>query len=176
MADDANQGDTPKDAENTDAAKATTDDSVVAQAEKPDAVKHALDAERASRKAAEKRANELAAKVQEFESANQSELEKLTGKLTKAEQAAAKAEGQLLRFEVAKEKEIPAEAIDLLNGSSREELEASADKILNLVKNRTENDNEPDFDGGAREPAPNTDPSQAHNDTILTLAGLKRNF
>ena len=173
MADDTT-GDKPADAPAATADdKPSADDSVVAQADKPDAVKAALDAERARAKAAEKKANELAAKVEEFESANQSELEKLTGKLTKLEQAKADAEAKLLRFEVAKEKEVPAEAVDFLTGDTREELEAKADKILELVKSRTQNEPEPDFDGGPREPTndPKT-PEQAHNELAAALFGI----
>ena len=168
MADDA----TP--AQGDDVTTENTEAQVVAQADNPDAVKNALAAERAAKKAAEKRANELAAKVQEFESANQSELEKLTGKLTKLEQAKAEAEARLIRFEVTRDKEIPAEAVDLLSGSSREELEASADKILSLVKS-SNNTNTTDFDGGAREPAPDTrSPEEAHNDIAVALFGAPR--
>lgn len=149
-----------------------TDDSVASQAENPDAVKNALAAERSRAKAAEKRANELAAKVEQFESANQSELEKLANKVTKAEQAKAEAEGRLLRFEVAAEKQVPADALDLLTGNSREELEAKADKLLELVKSRTETTETPDFDGGPREPAPESKtPDQAHADLVLALLG-----
>ena len=153
-----------------------TDDSVASRAENPDAVKNALAAERAAKKAAEKRANELAAKVEQFESANQSELEKLASKVTKAEQAKADAEGKLLRFEVAAEKQIPADALDLLTGSTREELEAKADKLLELVKSRTETDTTPDFDGGPREPTPDPDtPEVAHDKALLALLGLAPN-
>jgi hypothetical protein len=113
-----------------------------------------------------------AAKLDEIEAANASEIEKAQAKATKAEQAAAQAEAKLTRFEVAAEKQIPADALDLLNGSSREELEASAEKILALVKNRT-TQNEPDFDGGAREPAPDPQtPEEAHNKAVLGMLGL----
>lgn len=157
--------------ENTD----TPNDSVVAQAENPDAVKNALAAERAAKKAAEKRANELAARVEEFENANASEIEKAQGKVTKAEQRAEAAEAKLLRYLVAAEQEVPAEAVDLLQGTTREDLEASAAKILSLVKNRNTNE-APDFDGGPREPAPeNKTPEQEHNELVLGLFGVKPN-
>ena len=113
--------------------------------------------------------------MREFEEANSSELEKAQTKVTKAEQAKTEAETRLLRFEVAAAKQIPADAIDLLNGNSQEELEASADKILALVKNRNTNET-PDFDGGAREPAPEAlTPEQEHNKTVLALMGLQPN-
>lgn len=132
----------------------------------------ALDAFKQRAKEAEKRAKELETQVSQFEERDKSETEKLTGKLSKAEQRAEKAEAQLLRFEVAKEKEVPAEAVDLLSGSSREELEASADKILALVKSRPENNETPNFDGGPRDVAPEPkSPEEAHNDFAMKLLG-----
>jgi hypothetical protein len=129
---------------------------------------------RSENAAARKARQELEAKLTEYEERDKSELEKLTGKLTKTEQRAAQAEAQLLRFQVAKDKEIPADAVDLLNGNTREDLEASADKILNLVKSRNDSEKTPDFDGGAREPAPDTDPTKAFNDSALVALGLKQ--
>jgi vacuolar-type H+-ATPase subunit I/STV1 len=111
----------------------------------------------------------LKERLEELEERDKSELERALSKATKAEQAKAEAESRLTRFEVAAEKQIPAEAVDLLNGTSREELEASADKILNLVKSRTESEKAPDFDGGAREPAEDADPGTAHNRQIAEL-------
>lgn len=118
-----------------------------------------------------KEAQEAKARAEEFEERDKSELEKLTGKLTKAEQAKAEAEGRLLRFEVAAEKQVPSDALDLLVGNTREELEAKADKLLSLVKKPEET---PDFDGGAREPAADpVTPEDAHNKDILALMGIK---
>lgn len=119
------------------------------------------------------RAQEAEAKVGEYEEATASETEKLTGRLKKAEERAASAESRVLRFEVAKDKEVPAEAVDFLVGSTREQLEASADKLLALVKSRTEPEPEPDFDGGARESAPDSrSPEEQHNEAILGLLGI----
>lgn len=117
-------------------------------------------------------AQEARSKIEEYESANQTELEKLTGKLTKEAKAREDAERKLLRFEVAAEKEIPADAVDLLTGDTREELEAKADKLLELVKSRNDTDSQPDFDGGPREPTedPKT-PEQAHNELAAALFG-----
>lgn len=123
-----------------------------------------------------KAAQEAQAKVEEYESANQSELEKLTGRLTKTEKERDAAKVKLLRFEVAADKQVPAEAIDLLTGDTREELEAKADKLLELVKSRTDTDKKPDFDGGPREPAPDPKrPEDAHNEAVLTLLGIAPN-
>lgn len=125
----------------------------------------ALEAWKQRAKDAERAAREAQSRVQQFEDANKSELEKLTGKLTKAEQRAVDAESRLLRFEVAAEKQIPADAVDLLTGSTREELEAKAEKLLALVQKPEAT---PDFDGGAREPAPAAQsPEEEHNQTFL---------
>ena len=130
----------------------------------------ALEAFKQRARDAEKRAKELEARVQEHEERDKSELEKLTGKLGKAEQAKAEAETRLLRFEVAAEKQVPAEAVDLLTGTTREELEARADKLLELIKSRNDNTT-PDFDGGPRDPAPEPKtPEDANNEFMLQLA------
>lgn len=119
-----------------------------------------------------KEAQEAKAKAADFEDRDKSELEKLTGKLTKAEQEKADAESRLLRYEIATEKQIPADALDLLTGSTREELEAKADKLLELVKNKAP---AADFDGGARDPAPEPKtPEQQHNDLAVALFGQPR--
>lgn len=115
-------------------------------------------------------AQEAKARAQEYEDRDKSELEKLTGKLSKAEQAKADAEARLLRFEIAAEKQIPADALDLLTGTTREELEAKAEKLLELVKSRNESEKTPDFDGGPRDPAPNKKtPEEQVNDLAIGL-------
>jgi hypothetical protein len=119
-----------------------------------------------------KEAQEAKAKASEYEDRDKSELEKITGKLTKAEERAQAAENTLLRFQVAAEKQLPKELIPRLRGSTEEELAADADELLNLVKSRNDND-KPDFDGGAREPAPEPKtPEEQHNEAILGLMGL----
>ena len=129
----------------------------------------ALEAWKQRAKDAERSAREAQQRVQQYEDANKSEIEKLTGKLTKAEQRAADAEVQLLRFQVAAEKQVPADAVDLLTGTTREELEAKADRLLALVQKPEAT---PDFDGGARETAPTPKtPEQEHQDFLLGLLG-----
>jgi hypothetical protein len=115
---------------------------------------------------------QLKEQLEERDERDKTEIEKALSKATKAEQAKAAAETALLRYQVAAEKQIPGEALELLNGNTREELEASADKILSLVKSRTENNDTPNFDGGAREPAPDTDPTKAHDAAVLKLLGI----
>src|SRR5690349_18062627 len=67
-------------------------------------------------------AQEAKGKLSEREEAEQSNLEKAQTKLAKAEQKAAENENALLRFTVANEKKVPADAVEFLRGSSREDL------------------------------------------------------
>lgn len=74
----------------------------------------------------------------------------------KAELADAQAEVTRLRLEglktqVAAAKSLPADAIEFLHGSTQEELEASADKLMRLAGSGTGNPTRtPDFGAGAR--------------------------
>ena len=82
----------------------------------------------------EAKANADAAKrLAEIEESQKSEADKVADRLNKAEQRAVAAEAALLRYEVAAEKDIPAKAIRLLQGSTREEIEASAKDVLELL-------------------------------------------
>lgn len=94
----------------------------------------ALDAFKQRARAAEKEAKALAAKVKEFEDRDKSEQEKLEERASTAEQRAAQAERQLLRYEVAAAKKLPVELADRLQGETKKELEEDADRLLTLVK------------------------------------------
>jgi hypothetical protein len=118
------------------------------------------------------KAQQATEKLEEYEEQNASELEKAQKQAAKAQSEAQAAKTALLKYEVAAEKQVPQDAWDLLTGSTREELEAKADKLLTLVKSRTDTDTKPDFDGGAREPAPDADPATAHNREVLKLLGI----
>lgn len=114
-------------------------------------------------------AQEAKARVEEFENAQRSEIEKANAKTTKAEQRAAHAEAKLLRFEIATEKQVPAKLVPLLTGTTREELEAQAALILENAKPA-----DPDFDGGTRDPAPPAkSPEDEHNSFISALLGTQ---
>lgn len=76
---------------------------------------------------------ELAQKWREYEAAQKPAQERLAEELATTKQEAESARMALLRYEVASEKGIPPEAIRLLNGSSREELEEAADALVALV-------------------------------------------
>lgn len=83
---------------------------------------------RAKENLAAAKANEDAAKrLAELEDAQKTEAQKAQERLKAAEERAAELELKANRAEVAAEKGIPAE---LLSGSTREELEASADALI----------------------------------------------
>ena len=118
-------------------------------------------------------AQEAKAKAQEYEDAQKSELERAQDKLQQIESAKAEAEAKLLRYEVATEKGIQGNLMDLLVGSTKEELEAKADLILENVK--PSDSPKATFDGGPREPAPDPKtPEQAHNELISNLFGANK--
>lgn len=111
-----------------------------------------------------------AARLDEIEQANASELEKAQKAAQKAQGEAQEASVKLLRYEVAQEKEVPAKLVPLLTASSKEELEVQADLILENAKPAT-----PDFDGGTREPTePELSPEQEHNRLFLRQLGLTK--
>ena len=117
-----------------------------------------------------KEAQEAKAKAQEYEDAQKSELEKAQDRLAQTEKAKAQAEATLLRYEVATERNIPGNLMDLLVGDSKEELEQKADLILENVK--PAETPQATFDGGPREPAPEPKTAdQAHNELIVGLLG-----
>jgi hypothetical protein len=94
----------------------------------------ALEAFKQRARDAEKEARALAAKVKEYEDRDKSEQEKLEERATTAEQRAAAAERQLLRFEVATAKSLPPALADRLQGDTKKALEEDADRLLELVK------------------------------------------
>ncbi|KUF05595.1 hypothetical protein [Leucobacter sp. G161] len=68
-----------------------------------------------------------AAKLQEIEDAKKSDEQKAAERIAAAEKRASELESQVVRAEVAAAKNVPAE---LLSGSTKEELEASADALI----------------------------------------------
>lgn len=107
-----------------------------------DAGKKALEAERRDKRAAERRAAELEARLKEFEDRDKSESARAIERAEAAEKAAAAAEARALRLEVASEKGLtPAQAKRLV-GESREELEADADELLETFKPAASSDDD----------------------------------
>lgn len=91
-----------------------------------------------------------AQKLADLEASQQSEAEKLIAERDNFKTAAETAAAENLRYRIALEKQIPAELMDRLRGNTKEEMEADADKLLELVRPT------PGLDGGAREPVNET--------------------
>lgn len=150
MADDTGNNE-PQDDDDDDGAKpdrVLTPDEIAALNSDPG--KKALADERRARKVAERTANELAAKVKEFEEKGLSEQEKLARTAQDAESRATRAEAQLTRYQVAQEKGLTAAQAKYLQGSDRKELEARADEILTDFPVQKGNGFVPLFDQGVR--------------------------
>ena len=115
----------------------------------PDALgdggKKALDAERAARRAAEKRADaaegrvtELENQVSTLEAAHQQALEEVTTSANEARTEAEKAAADVLRYRVALETGVPAKHIGRLQGATEEELRADAASfVADIVPGKT---------------------------------------
>lgn len=81
--------------------------------------------------------HEAAKRWREFETSQKSDVEKMADELNRYKAEASEASTKLLKFEVASQKGIPSEALDLLTGSNREELEYAADKLLSLIADQS---------------------------------------
>ena len=143
--------DTPTPNDPEPAAKAPQDDpdaGLLAGARNPDAVKSALDAERAAAKQARQRAEAAEAKAKEYEDRDKTEAQKREEKAAEADTRAAAAELKALRFEVAASKGLDLDWASRLTGTTRKELEADAEKLAQKIAPAA-----PSFDGGARQAA-----------------------
>lgn len=139
---------------------------IAAQADKPDAVKRAIQAERENARKERDRAEELAAKVKEFEDRDKSEQEKLEERAASAESRASAAEAKLLRFQIAVDKSLPLDLAERLQGKSKKELEEDADRLLDLLKPNGKPSGDPDAgrgEGGEGE---------SFNDVLRKRAGV----
>jgi hypothetical protein len=98
---------------------------------------------------------EDADKWREYEASLKPAQERLAEELATSKAEAESARATLLRYEVANDKGIPADALRLLTGSTREELEESADTLLALIA--TQSKQKPSLpDGNQGQPAPST--------------------
>ncbi|MEU8525261.1 hypothetical protein AB0C77_06610 [Streptomyces sp. NPDC048629] len=154
MADDDSTTDVTDEGSATDAGQ---QDDVTASLS--DTGKKALSEERKARAAAERQAraatrqlDDLSKRIKEFEDRDKSDLDKLTERATTAEQAATAAQGRLLRYEVAAAKQLPPGFAGRLQGSTKEELEADADALLEALGAQQQRQT-PNYDGGVRKPA-----------------------
>lgn len=96
--------------------------------------------------AASKANADKARQYDELEEAQKTEQQKLLERAEKAERLAAETEARAMRVEIAAAKGVPA---SLLSGSSREDLEASADALLEF-RGEAAKPTPPDFGGGNR--------------------------
>lgn len=77
---------------------------------------------------------DAARRLKEAEDADKTELQKLTEAQASANKRAAEAESRALRYEVALEKNIPSKLMKFLGGTTSEEIQASADELLEAIK------------------------------------------
>lgn len=102
-----------------------------------------------SRAKAAKADSEAAQKWREYEASLKPVQERLAEELASAKAEASEASLKLTRYEIAAQKGVPSEAVELLTGSTREELEAAADKLLTLIANQSKPISpKPDFNQG----------------------------
>ena len=118
------------------------------------------------KKALEKAANDLAAKVKAYEDAQKSETERLTEQLEQFKTEAATAKAETLRLRVAAESGLPADLHEFLVGDDEDQLRAKAQKLMAATAAAT----------APRAPAP--DPTQGakpgQGTAQLTRADLAR--
>lgn len=132
--------------------------------------------EAASLRARLKELEPLAKKAQDLEDANKSDLEKLTARAEQAERDRAQAAAESLRLSVAFDKGLTPKQAKRLTGTSREELEADADEILEDFP-ALKPDGRPrgNVDQGVRSKAATSNPKQADLDQIeADLAASRR--
>jgi len=115
--------------------------------------KRALETERKARRKAEadaKAAQDELAALKTASDTSKTETEKLAAKLAELEQRARTAELNALRVEVAQAKGLPARLAARLAGATRDELEADADDLLQVVKPNEEGAKSEGEEGGAK--------------------------
>lgn len=116
----------------------------------------------------EARAKENADKAKlwdEYQKSQQTAAEQAAAALAEAQKTASEAQAQLLRYEVANTKGVPA---NLLVGSTKEELEASADALI-AFRGQQPTNPAPNLGQGNRGTAPQESP----NDWIRRAAGIR---
>jgi hypothetical protein len=101
-----------------------------------------------SRAKAAKADSEAAAKWRDYEKSLKPEQERLAEELAQIKAEASEATTKLMRYEVATQKGVPSDAVDLLTGSTKEELESAADKLLSLIANQSKTPTKPDVNQG----------------------------
>lgn len=131
-----------------EADEVTTDDTGGTETEAQTFDRKYVEQLRRENAAARKARQELEQRVQEFEDRDKTEQEKTAERLAAAEKRANEAEARLLRSEVAADKGVPPKLAKFLTGTSKEELEESADEILSEIAGSRRTTS---FDGGPRD-------------------------
>lgn len=126
-----------------------------------DSGKKALDAERAARKAAEKSAAALKARLDEIEQANLTELERAQKAAADAQAELAEATRQNIINRVALAKGVPADLTEFLAGETEDEVAAKADLLMSRLTAPT---------------TPRPDPSQASAALPLNGDGIEQSL
>lgn len=114
--------------------------------------KAALAAERKARREAERASADMAARLKEFEDRDKTEAQKLQEAAAENARRASEAESRLLRYQVAAELSVPANLVARLQGNTKQELEADARQLLELMGIAP--GGPADFDGGPRQTPP----------------------
>lgn len=167
MADD-DKGGKPEDQDDDKGGKPDDD-------KKPDddvaGLKSALDKERKARRAAEAEAKvnaDAAKRLKDAEDADKTELQKAIDRAAAADKRAEDAESKSLRLEIAAAKGLSVAQAKRLVGSSREELEADADELLEAFGSKTGGD---DKDGKGGKPDVRRRPTEDLRSGARTDAG-----
>jgi len=129
-----------------------------------DAGKKALDAERKARRDAEnalKTAEKELADLKADSDSTKSEMDKVLAKIDGLEKRAADAERKALVAEVSQAKKLPAAIAGRLSGTTKEELEADADELIEaLGLGEKEEEKEETPSGPGAKPSPLTGPRE----------------
>jgi hypothetical protein len=109
----------------------------------PDAKREAPPEVKAALHKANKEAEALRLKLKEYEDKNKSELERANDSHKAEKDRADQAEARLLHLEVAVEKGLTAAQAKRLTGTTREELEADADELIELFAGKNDDPKKP---------------------------------
>ena len=93
---------------------------------------------RAALKKANKEAEQSRLKLKEIEDRDKTEAQRLADTNRDLEERAAKAEAKVLRLEVCQERGLPMSMVNRLHGTTKEELEADAEDLLEAFKSGTD--------------------------------------
>lgn len=111
---------------------------------------------------------DAAKKWREYEASTKSEHEKLADELAREKAEAANARAELLRLKIAAEHGITGDALELLYGSTQEELESRAEKLKSLIGDQPKKPSiQPDPNQGKPAGSPQ---GQLTRDDLLTMS------